>query len=226
MFMTIPRSCQASQCGTHREGRKGRSSEHGSRTESPQRSVCRPFKMRASVPLIPRRVSELSPIYTAPQLPGKPRNMRDRGPPVAYNANVEGHDWGDRDGHVSIARTDSSPLSISTIGEDLTITGNVTSKGELHLNGQVQGDVHCVALVLGENAQLEGSVVAEEVMVRGRLIGSVRALRVMLQSRLTSKATSFTRVSPLSRARILKASRVPQRIRYRPSQKFPLQNRS
>ena len=77
---------------------------------------------------------------------------------------------------------DSSSLSISTIGEDLTITGNVTSKGELHLNGRVQGDVHCVALVLGENAQLEGNVVAEDVMVRGRLIGSVRALRVMLQS--------------------------------------------
>ena len=77
----------------------------------------------------------------------------------------------------------SGPLSISTIGEDLTITGNVTSKGELHLDGQVQGDVHCVALVLGESAQLEGSVVAEDLMVRGRLIGSVRALRVTLQAR-------------------------------------------
>ena len=77
---------------------------------------------------------------------------------------------------------DSSPPSISTIGEDLTITGNVTSKGELHANGRVQGDVHCAALVLGENAQVEGSVVAQDVMVRGRLIGSVRALRVVLQS--------------------------------------------
>ena len=77
---------------------------------------------------------------------------------------------------------DSSPPSISTIGEDLTITGNVTSKGELHVNGRVQGDVHCAALVLGENAQVEGSVVAQDVMVRGRLIGSVRALRVVLQS--------------------------------------------
>ena len=55
-------------------------------------------------------------------------------------------------------------------------------KGELHLNGQVQGDVHCVALVLEENAQLEGNVVAEDVMVRGRLIGSVRAHKVILQS--------------------------------------------
>ena len=74
----------------------------------------------------------------------------------------------------------SRPLS--TIGEDLTITGNVTSKGELHLNGRVLGDVHCVALVLGENAQLEGNVVAEDVMVRGRIVGSVRARRVSLQA--------------------------------------------
>ena len=66
---------------------------------------------------------------------------------------------------------ESRSLSISTISEVLTITGNVESLGELHLNGQVQGDVHCVALVLGENAQLEGNVVAEDVMVRGRLIG-------------------------------------------------------
>ena len=76
----------------------------------------------------------------------------------------------------------SSPLSISTISEDLVINGNVTSKGELHVNGRVQGDVHCAALVLGENAQVEGNVVAQDVMVHGRLIGSVRALKVMLQS--------------------------------------------
>jgi len=86
---------------------------------------------------------------------------------------------------------DSSPPSISTIGEDLTITGNVTSKGKLHLDGEIQGDVHCVALVLGENAQLNGGVVAEDVMVRGRLIGSVRALRVMLQSQAHVEGNIF-----------------------------------
>jgi cytoskeletal protein CcmA (bactofilin family) len=86
----------------------------------------------------------------------------------------------------------SDPLSISTIGEDLTITGNVTSTGELHLDGRIHGDVHCVALVLGETAQLEGSVVvAEDVMIRGRLIGSVRALRVMLQSQAHVEGNLF-----------------------------------
>ena len=62
------------------------------------------------------------------------------------------------------------------------ITGNVTSKGEIHFDGQLHGDIHCVSLVLGESSQLEGGVIAEDVVVRGRLKGSVRALRVTLQS--------------------------------------------
>jgi cytoskeletal protein CcmA (bactofilin family) len=73
-------------------------------------------------------------------------------------------------------------LADSTIGEDLRITGNVSSKGEIHLDGHVNGDVSCVALVLGETATLEGNVIAEDVVIRGRLTGSVRALRVTLQS--------------------------------------------
>ena len=133
--------------------------------------------------------------------------------------------WGGSNGHVNSCAK-SSTLSISTIGEELTITGNVTSKGELHLNGQVQGDVRCAALVLGEKAQLEGNVVAENVMVRGRLIGSVRALTVCCNPRPASKLSCFIRVSPLSRAPILKASPIRRRIRYHSARKFVRQNRN
>ena len=76
----------------------------------------------------------------------------------------------------------SRKLGNSTIGEDLKITGNVSSKGEIHLDGEVKGDVSCVALVLGESGKLEGNVIAEDVVIRGRLIGSIRALRVTLQA--------------------------------------------
>jgi cytoskeletal protein CcmA (bactofilin family) len=77
---------------------------------------------------------------------------------------------------------DSGTRTVSTIGEDLTITGNVASKGEIHLDGHVRGDVHCGALVLGENSNVEGNATADDVVIRGRLIGSVRAIRLMLQS--------------------------------------------
>ena len=63
----------------------------------------------------------------------------------------------------------SDTLTVSTIGGDLTITGNVTSKGEIQLDGHVHGDVHCVALVLGENSNVEGNVTADDVVIRGRL---------------------------------------------------------
>jgi cytoskeletal protein CcmA (bactofilin family) len=76
----------------------------------------------------------------------------------------------------------SHPSEASTIGEDLTITGDVTSKGELRIDGRVQGNVHCLSLILGENSEIKGDVKAEEVLIRGRLIGSVRGRRVMLQS--------------------------------------------
>ncbi len=71
------------------------------------------------------------------------------------------------------------------------ITGKVMSTGEIHLDGKVQGDIDCVSLILGENAQLEGSVVAKEVVIRGRLIGSVRARRVTLQPSSHVKGVLF-----------------------------------
>lgn len=76
----------------------------------------------------------------------------------------------------------SGKMVPSIIGEDLTVTGNVISKGEVQVDGEVQGDVHCNSLVIGEKATITGGVVAEDVIVRGRVLGSVRAQRVTLQS--------------------------------------------
>jgi cytoskeletal protein CcmA (bactofilin family) len=83
----------------------------------------------------------------------------------------------------SYARSSSpSKLVPSIIGEDLIITGNVVSKGEIQIDGEVQGDVHCGSLLLGDKSQITGGVVAEDVVVRGRIVGSIRGLRVTLQA--------------------------------------------
>ena len=70
----------------------------------------------------------------------------------------------------------------SIIGEDLTITGNVTSKGEIQVDGEIQGDIHCGSLLLGDKSQVIGGVIAEDVVVRGRVVGSIRGVRVTLQA--------------------------------------------
>lgn len=70
----------------------------------------------------------------------------------------------------------------SIISADLNITGDVISKSEIQVDGNVQGDIHCASLIVGENAVIEGSVVADDITVHGKVNGMVRGQRVSLQS--------------------------------------------
>ena len=70
----------------------------------------------------------------------------------------------------------------SVIGPDLTILGNLVSKGEVHVEGEVQGDMHASHIMVGDKAKVTGSIIAEEVVVRGHVMGSIRGRRVILQS--------------------------------------------
>jgi len=70
----------------------------------------------------------------------------------------------------------------SAIGPDLTIMGNLVSRGEVQVDGEIQGDIHGTNIVIGERARITGSVIADEILVRGHVMGSVRGKRVMLQS--------------------------------------------
>ena len=58
----------------------------------------------------------------------------------------------------------------------------MTSKGEIQVDGEIQGDVQCGSLLLGDKSQIIGCVLAEDVVVRGRVLGSIRGLRVTLQA--------------------------------------------
>jgi cytoskeletal protein CcmA (bactofilin family) len=74
----------------------------------------------------------------------------------------------------------ASKMVPSIIGEDLSIAGNVTSKGEIQVDGEIQGDINCGSLLLGDKSQVIGGVMAEDVVVR--VVGSIRGLRVTLQA--------------------------------------------
>ncbi len=86
------------------------------------------------------------------------------------------------------ARPAAAPLragahaSSSVIGPDLVIQGNLVSKGEVHIEGEVQGDIHGTHVVIGERAKITGGIVAEECVIRGHVLGTVRGKRVLLQT--------------------------------------------
>ncbi len=78
--------------------------------------------------------------------------------------------------------TSDGPKSVSVIGTDLTIVGNLICKGEVQVDGIVEGDIQGSNVVVGEGATVTGSISGEEVIVRGHVVGSVYGRRVMLQT--------------------------------------------
>jgi len=81
-----------------------------------------------------------------------------------------------------MARNSAARGGESRIGSDLVIIGNLVSRGEIQIDGEVQGDLHAVNIVVGETARITGGIVADEVIVRGMVMGSIRGKRVVLQS--------------------------------------------
>ena len=70
----------------------------------------------------------------------------------------------------------------SILSADLTVTGSISSEGEVQLDGVVEGDVRAGSLTIGEEATVKGEVISENVVIRGRVEGSVRARQVQLTS--------------------------------------------
>ena len=70
----------------------------------------------------------------------------------------------------------------SIIGPDLAIVGNLDCRGEVQIEGDVQGDVHAGRIVIGESAHVVGALIAEEIVIRGNVQGSIRGNHVTFQA--------------------------------------------
>ncbi|WP_299785315.1 polymer-forming cytoskeletal protein [uncultured Marivita sp.] len=68
----------------------------------------------------------------------------------------------------------------SILSSDLHITGNLKTTGDINVEGTVEGDIRAHLLTVGESATIKGEVVADDVVVNGRVVGRVRGLKVRL----------------------------------------------
>ena len=68
------------------------------------------------------------------------------------------------------------------LSADLTITGNIRTTGDINIEGNVEGDIRAHLLTVGEGATVKGEVMADDVVIHGRIIGRVRGLKVRLTS--------------------------------------------
>lgn len=82
-------------------------------------------------------------------------------------------------GRSSIPKPKPTPSALSS---DLVIKGNLKTTGDLQIEGMVDGDIRAHMLTVGEGATVKGEIVADDVVVNGRVIGRVRGLKVRLTS--------------------------------------------
>lgn len=70
----------------------------------------------------------------------------------------------------------ASPMSggtFSVLGTDLVITGNLAASADLHIDGKVEGDIACAAIVQGESSEIRGQVKAKSARLAGTVHGAV-----------------------------------------------------
>lgn len=66
----------------------------------------------------------------------------------------------------------------SVIGDAARIVGNLTSEGEIEVQGTVEGNIRSRRVIVGESGEVHGEIVAEAVDIRGSVEGPVVAASV------------------------------------------------
>ena len=79
-------------------------------------------------------------------------------------------------------QTETAPRKGSEITRGLSVVGDMEGDGDIRLDGRLEGNVRCRALVIGESGELVGRVDAQEVTVLGTVRGDIHAVQVKLES--------------------------------------------
>lgn len=89
----------------------------------------------------------------------------------------------EKDSNITFEKSSFKPSKVLTVlSEGMRLTGNVASKGDMHVDGEVFGDIHSYRLTIGEKAVVHGSLFGDEVIVSGLVKGEISGRMVRLTS--------------------------------------------
>ena len=66
------------------------------------------------------------------------------------------------------------------IDAGLNIVGDLATDRDVQVDGCINGNVSCARLTIGKDGAITGDIMAKEIVVRGKVKGTIRATRVML----------------------------------------------
>lgn len=85
-----------------------------------------------------------------------------------------------------------TPFSI--LGSDVTVRGDIEARVDLHIDGRVEGDIVCAALVQGAESHIKGHVNAKSARIAGTIEGSITTEELVVEgsARITGEVTYQT----------------------------------
>jgi cytoskeletal protein CcmA (bactofilin family) len=91
-------------------------------------------------------------------------------------------------------RNAKSGGALSFIGSDVVVSGDVAAKGQIHIDGRIDGNVACETLIQGGGGVIAGHIVADAAHLAGLVDGTVKARLVTLEAtaRVTGDVTYET----------------------------------
>ncbi len=79
----------------------------------------------------------------------------------------------------------------SIIGSDVKIKGDVSTLGEIQLDGTIEGDIRSASLTIGEHGSVNGIVSAEDVVVKGAVNGQIKGRNIRIEKTAKVKGDLF-----------------------------------
>ena len=76
--------------------------------------------------------------------------------------------------------TENSPPSL--LSSDLFIKGNLTTSGDIQIEGEVEGNIKASLLTVGQNAKIKGEINTNELIINGFVSGTIRSKKATLTS--------------------------------------------
>ena len=76
--------------------------------------------------------------------------------------------------------SDNSPPSL--LSKDLFIKGNLTTSGDIQIEGEVEGNIKASLLTVGQNAKIKGEINTNELIINGFVSGTILSKKVTLTS--------------------------------------------
>ncbi len=85
----------------------------------------------------------------------------------------------------------SGKSTFSILGSDVAVKGDIRAATDLHIDGEVEGDIICASLVQGSESRIKGSIAAQAARLSGHIEGaiSVGELVIEASARITGDVT-------------------------------------